>query len=89
MLLVGLVVAMAQAQDQQPDHPKDPLVDPHAMVQEPLNMAPTPPFAPPLLAGPAVGMVFLVAGVLGWIALGIATMVLDSKSQKPVGAPPS
>ena len=79
------LVLGAQEEEHQPPPNQD---DPHKdMHDNPANFGvpaipEEPKFEPSFAAGQTFGMIILVVGVLGWIGLGVAVLVVEGKQTK-------
>jgi hypothetical protein len=81
------LVLGAQEEEHQPPPNQD---DPHKGMNDnppefgvPANLV-EPKFEPSIVAGQAFGMIILVAGILGWIGLGLAVLIVEGKQTKQV-----
>lgn len=80
-----LVLGRQQEEEHQPG--RDPLPDPHRA--EPIEMPADQiirhveaRFETPFAAGELFGMIVLAVGLIGWIALGIAVLIVERKQTK-------
>jgi hypothetical protein len=77
----------SQQPDEEHQPPKDdPLLPNRPKAQEPLEMpgiiAVPLRFETPFVAGNLCGMIVLIAGLAGWIALGVAVLIVERPRQK-------
>ncbi|HZZ81845.1 MAG TPA: hypothetical protein VFE62_25315 [Gemmataceae bacterium] len=82
-----LVLGAQDAEHQREKH-DDPEEPPGGKVDMPrpeavLVIPAEPKFVPPFVASQECGMIILVAGVLGWISLGVAVLVVENRQPKP------
>jgi hypothetical protein len=81
-------VQMMFGQEHQPGDGDPLLPKPKPKVQEPLDMpemaAGPVQFEPPFAAGDLCGLIVLVCGLAGWIALGVAVAIVERKPAKSV-----
>jgi hypothetical protein len=67
---------------------RDPLLPVHPKEQEPVEMpgmvAAPLKVEPPFVASDPCGLIVLASGLLGWIALGLAVLIVERKQTKAV-----
>jgi hypothetical protein len=85
---VAFVQLMFGHQPEEEHQPgRDPRL-PEPKVQEPLEMpemvAVPLKFEPSFVAGDLCGLIVLVSGLAGWIALGVAVLIVERNQTKPV-----
>ena len=85
----ALLFLMGQGNDgQDPDeHPNGGNDEPHAKRRGKPEGERRPAPEPSIVATPAVGVLFLIVGILGWIALGVSYIVLERRQANFSPAP--